>query len=104
MIKVVNGVKYYPVNERIRFGIESMYEHARYIIECVYPEGKISDAELDRWESVAEECSRMYGQYWLNGKDYARAKELTEEREWIRYFTCIESGMDEDRAAAAFDF
>lgn len=104
MVKVINGVKYYPVSERIQFGLESMYEHARYMIECEYPEGKITDDEYVYWFDLSEECQNlMCHRGWLKGKDYGRAKEITTNREWIRYNTCLAAGMDETEAGKALN-
>lgn len=101
MVKVIKGVKYYPVSERIEFGLESMYEHARYMMECEYPDGNITSDEYDMWEGIAEECARLMHHNWLSGKDYGRAKELTINREWIRYNRCLAAGMSEREAGQA---
>ena len=100
-IKVINGVKYYPVSERIRFGLESMYEHCRYMMECEYPDGNISDEQYDFYEKLSEECERLMCYDWLKGADYGRAKQITIDREWIRYNKCIAAGMSEREAGYA---
>lgn len=101
MIRVIKGVKYYPVSERIAFGLESMYEKARYMMECEYPDGNITDDEYDRWEALSEECERLMHRDWLSGKDYGRAKQITVDREWMRYNRCLASGMSEREAGQA---
>lgn len=102
MVKVIKGVKYYPVSERIEFGLESMYEHARYMMEVEFPDGNITCDEYDFWENIGEECIRLMHHNWLSGKDYGRAKELTINREWIRYNRCLAAGMSEREAGQAF--
>ena len=101
MLKVINGVNHYPVSERIEFGLESMYEHARYMMECEYPDGKITDEEYDHWEALAEECEGLMQRGWLPGREYAQAKEITVQREWIRYNRCLAAGMSEREAGLA---
>lgn len=102
MVKVIKGVKYYPVSERIEFGLESMYDKAMYMITCEFPDGKISNEELDRWMDIADECARLMNRAWLSGKDYGIAKKLTIEREWMRYTRCLAAGMSEREAGQAF--
>ena len=101
MIRIIKGVKHYPVSERIEFGLESMYEHAHYMMECEYPDGKITGEEYDFWSDTAEECERLMHRGWLSGKDYGRAKEITTKREWIRYNRCLAAGMSERDAGRA---
>ena len=101
MSRIINGVKHYPVSERIEFGLESMYDHAQYMMQCEYPDGNISRGEYDFWEGIAEDCARLMHHDWLSGKDYARAKKLTVDREWIRYNRCLAAGMSEQEAGLA---
>lgn len=101
MVRMINGVKHYPVSERIRFGLESMYDKAMYMITCEFHEGKISNEDLDRWMDIADECERLMHRSWLSGKDYGIAKKLTTEREWMRYNRCIASGMSDRDAGMA---
>ena len=100
-IKVVAVNKLYPVSERTEFGLESMYEHAWYMVECEWTDGNITDEECDKWEAIADECEGMMHRGWLPGKEYKRAKELTIEREWIRYNRCRAAGMSERDAGYA---
>lgn len=101
-VRIINGVKYYPVSERIQFGLESMYDKAQYMMQCEYPDGNITDAEYDKWEALAEECSRLScNRGWLSSKDYGRAKQITTEREWMRYNRCLAAGMTEREAGQA---
>ena len=93
------------MSERIRFGLESMYEHARYMMECEYPEGKINDDEYDKWAALSEECEDLLCRTWLTGKEYTRAKQITVDREFIRYNRCLAAGMSErDAGQALGDF
>ncbi len=100
MLKIIDGKKYYPVSERIEFGLESMYEHARYMVEC--EREKLSEKEIDYWWDIADECSRLMHRGWLCGKDYGKAKELTFNREMIRYHRCLDAGMSEAEASKCF--
>lgn len=97
MVKVIKGVKYYPVSERIEFGLESMYDHAMYMIECE----DLTDEDREKWYGIADECERLMHRGWLSGKDYGIAKKLTVEREWIRYNRCLAAGMSEREAGQA---
>ncbi len=101
-VRIIKGVKYYPVSGRIQFGLESMYDKAQYMMQCESPEGKITWEEYERWEAIANECSRLScNRGWLSGKDYSRAKQITTEREWMRYNRCLAAGMSEREAGQA---
>lgn len=102
MARIIKGVKYYPVSERIRFGLESMREHARYMVECEFPDGNISLEDCEMWEDLADECEKLMDKgSWLCWKDYSRAKEITIDREFIRYHRCLAAGMSERDAGQA---
>ena len=40
--------------------------------------------------------------YKVNGKEYGRIKEISNDQNWHRYNCCVASGMDEDKASSAF--
>ena len=104
MIKVINGVKYYPVSERIRFGLESMRDHAYYKVECEWKE--LTQEQIDHYYNLIDECEKLLGSItrdgFMAGKNYGRAKELTIAREYIRYNKCLEAGMSEREASLCF--
>lgn len=103
MLKVINGVKYYPVSERILFGLESMIDKCSFWLTC--ERENFTTEQLDEIDSLRDECYRLYGKArsgWLSGKDYGKAKEITVKREAIRYSVCINAGMDEKKASMAF--
>ena len=114
MVLTIKGEKYYPLSERIVFGLESMHEHARCMLEGYWQdrgEDPLTPEQEEHWQKLADECNDiLYGKVvyrgsrwgYLPGKDYARAKEITEERELLRYQVCIANGMSEADAEACF--
>ena len=103
MIKIINGKKYYPVSERLLFGLESMYEKCMTWYECEFE--RFTDEQLDLIWDKKERCEELLNiarsTGYVDGKTFGEIKEITEEREWMRYRRCIESGMSERDAAYA---
>ena len=100
MIRMINGVKHYPISERFLFGLESMYDKCEFWLTCEYD--KFSSDELDAIEEKRDLCEELLGKAqrgWVDGKTFGKIKEITEEREWMRYRRCLENGMSERDAA-----
>lgn len=103
-------VKKYPVKMNYRFNLDSMRTHALVIldemrdgeIETVHLMGQdMDETAVERFiEEIEELMSKMY--YPVSGKDYGRIKAISDERNMIRYATCISKGMSENDAASAF--
>lgn len=54
---------------------------------------------------LIEECQELLGKAnWgkVTGKEYGRIKAISNERDMMRYNTCIAKGMSESKAAYAF--
>jgi hypothetical protein len=102
MARVVNGVKYYPVSERWLFGLESMRDKCTYWLTCEYE--NFTDAQIEEIEALQEECESLLWKVrsgWADGKTFGRMKEITYQREQIRFNTCIENGMPYEKAVQA---
>lgn len=104
MAKVVNGKKYYPVSERYFFGLQSMYEHCAYLLECEYD--NLTAKEVSNIMTLQSECDELITKArrgYVDGKTIGRIKNITYQREWIRYQACLAAGMDEREAAKALN-
>lgn len=102
--------KKYFVKMNYRFNLDSMHTHVLNLIDDIR-DGKLETVELmgetmdeDRLEEFKDELedlmSKMY--YPVCGKDYGRIKAISDERNMIRYTTCIAKGANENDAALAF--
>ena len=95
----------------MKFNLDSMYTH----IKCIgydLEDGKIKSAyvcgrtvTLDNIDELLEEVGDLLSKAtWgkVTGKEYGRIKAISEERQMIRYATCIAHGMSERDAGYAF--
>ena len=101
-MKVVNGVKYYPMSERWLFGLESMRDKCQYWLICEYD--NFTAEEVEKIEALQDECEDLLWKTrsgWADGKTFERIKEITYQREQIRFNVCIENGMSYQDAARA---
>lgn len=108
---MANERKYF-CNSTMKFNLDSMYTHVK-VLEYKLEDGEIEAVEicggkwtLDNIEELLEELRDLLDKAcWgkVTGREYGRIKEIAEERKWIRYFQCLEAGMDEGRAAYAFE-
>lgn len=60
---------------------------------------------LEYWENLLNEIRGLMERTWDGKavwKDYKRIRELSDERNIIRYSKCMANGMDEDKAGYAF--
>ena len=103
-------VKKYFVKHNYRFNLDSMRIHVMNMIDDVR-DGKYETVELmgekmdeDRLiefkDEVEDLMTKAYGP--VCGKDYGRIKAISDERNMIRYATCMSKGMSERDAASAF--
>lgn len=100
----------YFVKEGYRTNLDTMYTKVRliaYDLELgeynqVQLVGKTYDVDTI-YEFLYELEQLSYvARGRVTGKEYGRIKAISEERDWMRYSTCIAEGMDESRAAYAF--
>lgn len=93
--------KMYPISERWLFGLESMRDKCIFWLTCEYEAHADKEDEIRELQEECEEllskCSRGY----VDGKTFGRIKEITYEREWMRYQTCLEAGMPYEKAVQA---
>lgn len=103
-------VKKYFVKMNYRFNLDSMRVHVMNLIDDIR-DGKFETVELmgetmDEYrleefkDEIEDLMSKMY--YPVCGKDYGRIKAISDERNVIRYATCIANGMNENDASSAF--
>lgn len=96
--------KYFLNRERWIFGLESMRDHCSYMLECEWDD--LSDDEIKYYDNLREECQNLL---WKNshggltGKEVERVKDITVNREFIRYNKCLAAGMEEKEAGKCFD-
>ena len=101
----------YWVKMNWRFNLDSMYTH---VWCCIYEveDGKRKtvnlmgeEMDLDRlyeFKDEVEELSMVAQFRKVTSKEYGRIKAISDERNLIRYATCLASGMDERDAGYAF--
>lgn len=98
-------MKKYRVNSTEHFNLHSMYDHLK-CMEIDMQEGTIpwDDAVLDRIEEVE---TLMDKAPWVGSlvdwPTLKRIREIKDERQMIRYTTCLAAGADERDAALAFE-
>ena len=104
------GERKYWVKMNYRFNLDSMNTHLWCIIydmrDGLYDTVQImgETMDLDRVEEFREEVEDLMGKMFgkVTGKEYGRIKAISDERNMIRYCTCLANGMDESKAAYAF--
>lgn len=105
-------MKTYYCNSSMKFNLDSMYTHLqilRYDFESGDLTGTVEccgrkvdrDTIYDLCDEVADLLGKAVGGK-VTGKEYGRIREIAEERQWMRYFSCINHGMSENDAAYAF--
>jgi len=107
---MANERKYF-CNSSMKFNLDSMYTHVK-VIAFDMEDGKINSVNIcgDTWTvdtiyDLLEELSDLldkavFGK--VTGKEYGRIKDISQERQMIRYMTCLASGMSERDAGYAF--
>lgn len=93
MLKVVNGVKYYPVSMNMRFNLEACHDKLSLMIWEAERNGdwKLAE-ELENRRNEADRLAWTAGDGWLSGKDYGKAKELVSWRTGLRVEANIKAG------------
>ncbi len=93
MLKIINGVKYYPVSENMKFNLEACHDKLSLMIYDAEDKGDFDEAEKIRARrEEADELASKAGYGWLSGKDYGKAKELVAWRIEQRIQANIEGG------------
>ena len=108
----------YWCNSSMRFNLDSMINHVHCIMygfegneDCKKYIGNGTVEIAGTILRNEEDCEYFLQElYDLNakasgkvtGKEYGRIKSISEERQFIRYYTCLASGMNEHDAALAF--
>ena len=99
------AIKKYRVNSSEHFNLYSMYEKLK-CIEIDMDEGTIPyDANiLDRIEEVEKlmDSAPFVGSL-VDWPTLKRIREIKEERQMIRYATCLAAGTPENEAALSFE-
>ena len=107
---IMAQVKKYYVKLNYRFNMDSMLTHVMNLIDDIR-DGKFETVELMgetmdeyRLEEFREELEDLMAKayYPVCGKDYGRIKSISDERNMIRYVTCMAQGMDESDAGSCF--
>ena len=96
--------KLYRVNESEAFNLDSMYSHLK-AIEIDAEDGIIPFP--DDLDTKIEEVESLYSKAPCVGAlvdwpTLKRIREIKEERQRIRYLTCLNAGVSEADAAIAF--
>ena len=95
----------YRINSSEHFNLQSMYEKLK-CMEIDMDEGTIPYDEklLDRIEEVERlmDAAPCVGSL-VDWPTLKRIREIKEERQMIRYATCLNAGTPEHEAAMAFD-
>jgi hypothetical protein len=93
-LKIINGVKHYPVSENIRFNLESCHDKLSNMIHDAWEAGDYDKAEqLEKTRDEADQLAFKASYGWLSGPDYGRAKELSAWRTTLRDIACANAGV-----------
>lgn len=76
--------------EELVFGLESMYQHCRFVIEeMTYGDKPFDEKTCDYCEALMEECDNFLMKHRWNKSDLARIREIAVEREILRDMKCL---------------
>ena len=78
-------------SDSILFNLDSMRTH----LQVLKDENPDMQEELQKKIDEIEELTMKFFYRGLNKKELARVRAIVEEREFIRYKTCLENGMSE---------
>ena len=107
---MANNQRKYYVKENYRFNLDSMHTKVWCCIDDIrdglYKTVHLMGEEMDEdrlYEFLEELEELMFvSQGKVTGKEYGRIKAISDERNMIRYVTCISKGMSERDAGYAF--
>ena len=84
-LKIINGVKFYPVSENIQFNLESCHDKYSVLMHQAWEEGNYEEEEkLAKLRDEVDALTFRASSGWLSGKDYGRAKEIVAWRMMMR--------------------
>jgi len=94
-LKIINGVKYYPVSENMMFNLESCHDkYSVMMYEAAEARDWKREAELMKLREESDElCAKASCTRYLSGKDYGRAKEFIAWRICMRDLACANAGV-----------
>lgn len=105
-----NAAKKYRVNESENFNLFSMYDHLKVqeIEMQEAPKGTYTEKQWDDLYARLEEIEALMEKAPCVGslvdwQTLKRIREIKDERQMIRYNTCMAQGTPEREAALAFD-
>ena len=109
---MANEVRKYYCNNSMKFNLDSMYTHLqciKYDFEDKVITGEVEicgrKVDIDTIDDLIEEVGDLLGKaMWgkVTGREYGRIKAISQERQMIRYMTCLNAGMSERDAGYAF--
>lgn len=93
MLRIINGVKHYPVSENMMFNLEACHDKMSLMIYEAERNGNFEEAEkITARRDEADELSWKASSGWLSGKDYGRAKKLVAWRIEMRIAANVAAG------------
>lgn len=105
----MKGIKKYRINSTEHYNLFSMRDHLK-CIEIDFEEGTIpwDEKKYDELQNrIAEVESLMDAAPWVGSlvdwPTLKRIREIKEERQMIRYATCLAQGTPENEAALALE-
>lgn len=87
-------------SESILFNLDSLRTH---LLNLQYE--SYNDDEVEKLQERIDEVENLLMKFnykGLTNQELSRARELVNERQFMRYVTCLNSGLDEQTAAGAF--
>lgn len=92
-LKIINGVKHYPVSENMRFNLESCHDkYSNMMFDAMQAGNWEEEERISKLRDEADELAFKAGYGWLSGKDYGRAKEIVAWRTMMRDTACAQAG------------
>lgn len=93
MLRIINGVKHYPVSEQMKFNLEACHDKLTLMMYDAEEKGDTKAyEELSKARDESDELSFKASYGWLSGKDYGKAKEYMVWRIEKRIEANIEGG------------
>ena len=87
-------------SESILFNLDSLRTH---LLNLQYE--SYNDDEVEKLQERIDEVENLLMKFnykGLTNQELSRVRELVNERQFMRYVTCLNSGLDEQTAAGAF--